>query len=487
VPGLRVARVSRIPHADLDLHLEVGETRPARALERALRDAIVAGRVATGARLPASRGLAADLGIARTTVSEVYAQLAAEGWLESRVGAGTWVAETAPAAPGQAEADAAEPDGRLRPYSGGYPDASLFPRAEWAAAARRAADGATLAELGYPDPRGSLRLRRELASYLRRTRGADASAERIVIGQGFSGLLALTCRAMTAAGARRLAIEEYGHRAHREIAAAAGLELVPVPVDGEGADVTRLGPGIDGVLLTPAHQFPTGVPLSPPRRRAVIAWAQATGGLVIEDDYDGEFRYERRAVGALQAMAPDHVAYIGTASKALTPAVGLAWAVLPKTRLAGVIAQRSVLSEPRDALNQLTLAEFVAAHSASMCGGCAPSTGAAGSGSPHGSPPAFLPPGWPASPRGSRRSSSSPPDPIPSSPSRPGCARACHSRRCTSTRLVRPAIRRRATRRRSSSASAARPPPARCPTLTWRSPRSRNASRPPPLKEATDP
>jgi GntR family transcriptional regulator / MocR family aminotransferase len=355
--------VSRIPHADLDLHLEVGETRPARALERALRDAIVAGRVATGARLPASRGLAADLGIARTTVSEVYAQLAAEGWLESRVGAGTWVAETAPAAPGQAEADAAEPDGRLRPYSGGYPDASLFPRAEWAAAARRAADGATLAELGYPDPRGSLRLRRELASYLRRTRGADASAERIVIGQGFSGLLALTCRAMTAAGARRLAIEEYGHRAHREIAAAAGLELVPVPVDGEGADVTRLGPGIDGVLLTPAHQFPTGVPLSPPRRRAVIAWAQATGGLVIEDDYDGEFRYERRAVGALQAMAPDHVAYIGTASKALTPAVGLAWAVLPKTRLAGVIAQRSVLSEPRDALNQLTLAEFVAAHS----------------------------------------------------------------------------------------------------------------------------
>jgi GntR family transcriptional regulator / MocR family aminotransferase len=363
VPGLSVAGVSRIPHADLDLHLEVGETRPARALERALRDAIVAGRVGTGSRLPTTRGLAADLGIARTTVSEVYAQLAAEGWLESRVGAGTWVAETAPVLPDRVEAEAADPDGKPRPYWGGHPDASLFPLGEWAAAARRAADVATLAELGYSDLRGSLRLRRELASYLRRTRGAEARAERIVIGQGFSGLLALTCRAMAGAGARRLAIEEYGHSAHREIAAAAGLELVPVPVDGEGADVRRLGPGIDGVLLTTAHQFPTGVPLSPSRRRAVIAWAQETGGLVIEDDYDGEFRYERRAVGALQAMAPDQVVYIGTASKALTPAVGLAWAIVPKARLAGLIAQRSVLNEPRDTLNQLTLAEFIAAHS----------------------------------------------------------------------------------------------------------------------------
>jgi GntR family transcriptional regulator / MocR family aminotransferase len=358
-----VAERLRTPHADLDLHLEVGETRPTRALERALRDAIVAGRVATGARLPTTRGLAADLGIARATVSEVYAQLTAEGWLESRVGAGTWVAKTAPTLPDRAETESAEPDDRLRPYGGGYPDASLFPRGEWAAAARRAADVATLAELGYPDLRGSLRLRRELASYLRRTRGAEASTERIVIGQGFSGLLALTCRAMAAAGARRLAVEEYGHSAHRDIAAAAGLELVPVPVDGEGATVTRLGPDIDGVLLTTAHQFPTGVPLSPPRRRAVIAWAQQTGGLVIEDDYDGEFRYERRAVGALQAMAPDHVVYIGTASKALGPAVGLAWAVVPKPRLAGLIAQRSVLDEPRDTLNQLTLAEFIAAHS----------------------------------------------------------------------------------------------------------------------------
>ncbi len=361
VAGLRVAGMSRPSHADLDLHLEVGETRPARALERALRDAIAAGRVSPGGRLPASRGLAADLGIARSTVAEVYGQLAAEGWLESRVGAGTWVAEMA--APGPAGRETTAAGLGPRPYFGGIPDTSLFPRREWAAAARRAADAAASAELGYPDQRGSLRLRQELAGYLRRTRGAQASAERIVIGQGFSGLLTLVCRAMAGAGARRLAVEEYGHAAHREIAAAAGLDLIPLPVDGEGADVARLHPGIDGVLLTPAHQFPTGVPLSPARRRAVTAWARQSGGLVIEDDYDGEFRYDRRAVGALQGMAPGHVIYIGTSSKALAPAVGLGWAVVPQARMAMLLARRPALGEPRDTLNQLTLAEFIAAHS----------------------------------------------------------------------------------------------------------------------------
>jgi GntR family transcriptional regulator/MocR family aminotransferase len=168
---------------------------------------------------------------------------------------------------------------------------------------------------------------------------------------------------MAEAGGRTLAVEEYGHSAHREIAAAAGLDLIPLPVDGEGADVARLRPGIDAVLLTPAHQFPTGVPLSPARRRAVAAWAQQSGALVIEDDYDGEFRYDRRAVGALQGMAPGHVIYIGTSSKALAPAVGLGWAVVPEARMAMLLAQRPVLGEPRDTLNQLTLAEFIAAHS----------------------------------------------------------------------------------------------------------------------------
>jgi GntR family transcriptional regulator/MocR family aminotransferase len=183
-----------------------------------------------------------------------------------------------------------------------------------------------------------------------------------LIGRGFGGLLELACQALAVGGARRLAVEEFGHPEHRDIVAAAGLEVVPLPVDDRGADITQLRGDVSGALLTAAHQFPTGVPLSPDRRRAVIAWAQATGGLIIEDDYDGEFRYDRRAVGALQAMAPDHVLYIGSASKALAPAVGLAWAVPPERFLARMLARRTDLDMPRDVLNQIVLAEFLGAH-----------------------------------------------------------------------------------------------------------------------------
>ena len=360
---------------ELDLHLELGETRPARALERALRDAIVTGRVPAGHRLPPSRSLAADLGIARATVAEVYAQLTAEGWLEARTGAGTWVTATAALLPSPPSAGAAPRNapggadslaggGPARPvrFYGGLPDPSLFPRREWLAAARRAVDAATIADLGYGQARGTARLRDQLAAYLRRTRGVDASADRVVIGQGFGGLLALACRALAAGGARRMAVEEYGHPEHRDIIRAAGLEVVPLPVDDEGADVTLLGSGTGAVLVTASHQFPTGAMLSPARRRAAVAWAKATDGLIIEDDYDGEFRYDRRAVGALQGIAPDHVIYLGTASKALAPAVGLAWAVAPGRLLRPLLAQRADLDQPRDVINQLTLAEFLDVH-----------------------------------------------------------------------------------------------------------------------------
>jgi GntR family transcriptional regulator / MocR family aminotransferase len=395
VTGLSPARVPPATHArlELDLHLDVhldpGETRPARALERALREAIVAGRVPGGHRLPPTRGLAADLGIARTTVSEVYAQLTAEGWLEARVGAGTWVTEAAQAPPpgtgrseppprgsrrpagrpgavtdGVSRADPPGPaaDPRLVNLYGGRADPSRFPRQEWLMATRRALESASVTELGDLDPGGALRLRQQLAVYLARTRGVAATVDRTLIGRGFGGLLALACQALVADGARRMAVEEFGHPEHRDIVTAAGLQIVPLPVDERGADVTGLRGDVDAVLLTAAHQFPVGVPLSPARRRAVTGWAQATGGLVIEDDYDGEFRYERRAVGSLQAMAPGHVLYIGTASKALAPAVGLAWAVSPQGFARRMLACRSELDRPRDALNQLVLAEFLAGH-----------------------------------------------------------------------------------------------------------------------------
>jgi GntR family transcriptional regulator / MocR family aminotransferase len=343
----------------LDVHLELGGTRPARALESALREAIVSGRLPVGHRLPPTRGLATDLGIARATVSDVYAQLVAEGWLESRVGAGTWVARTARAQAGRV-GPAAPPVGGPTLVAGGLPDASTFPRRDWLAAARRALEAATSADLGYTDPAGAPRLREELAGYLRRTRGVAAEPARVLVGHGFGSMLSLLCRTLVAAGARRMAVEEYGHTEHRDIIRAAGLRIVPLPVDQQGAGVDV---GADAVLLTPSHHFPLGVPLSAERRRALIAWARDGGRLVIEDDYDGEFRYDRRSIGALQGIGPDVVAYLGTASKATAPAVGLSWAVVPERWRAPVLRQRAVLDLPHDALNQLTLAEFFAAHS----------------------------------------------------------------------------------------------------------------------------
>jgi GntR family transcriptional regulator/MocR family aminotransferase len=344
----------------LDLHLELGAGGRAAALEHGLRSAITEGRLASGTRLPASRTLAADLGIARNSIADVYAQLTAEGWLEARIGAGTWVSRRA-AEPSSTTPDVAAAAPALLDLRGGIPDASSFPRRAWAAAARYAALNAPAAELGYASDAGAPALRASLAEYLGRVRGVSATADRTIVTRGFGELLSLACRALAAEGGRRVAVEEVGHEAHREIVRAAGLAPVPVRVDAAGAVIDELG-DVDAVLLTAAHQFPMGVPLSPARRRAVVDWAERTGGLVIEDDYDGEFRYDRRAVGALQALAPGHVLYAGTASKSLAPAVALAWAVVPERLLAPLSAQRRRTGATSDVLNQRTLERFIAVH-----------------------------------------------------------------------------------------------------------------------------
>jgi GntR family transcriptional regulator/MocR family aminotransferase len=205
--------------------------------------------------------------------------------------------------------------------------------------------------LGYPDPRGLEPLRAALAGYLARARGVSADPGHILICAGFAHGLAAICRALRADGARTLAVEAYGHQDHRDIAARAGLALAPVPVDRLGA-VIGAASGADAALLTPAHQFPLGVTLHPRRRREVAAW----GGVVIEDDYDGEFRYDRQPVGALQALAPDHVIYAGTASKSLAPGLRLGWLVVPPRLLDAVTAE---LAAGPSGLDQLTLAEFI--------------------------------------------------------------------------------------------------------------------------------
>jgi len=350
----------------LDLHIELAGPRVRASLETALRQAVQTGRLAAGARLPPSRTLAADLGVARNTVADVYGQLVAEGWLTARQGSGTRVAEHPAAERLAADEPAAtvpEP-GEASRYSlkPGFPDLSEFPRAAWLAAARKAVTAAPSGAFGYGDPRGRPELRAALAAYLARARGVRAAPDQIVICSGFTQGLSLLGRVLACSGATAAAVEAYGHRQHREVIETAGLSALPVPVDAHGAAIGQV-PDCAALLLTPAHQFPLGVVLAPERRQRAVAWAARTGTVVIEDDYDGEFRYDRRAVGAMQALAPEHVIYAGTASKTLAPAVRLGWLVVPRRMLADVISAKEHTDRHGSGLDELTLAEFI------NCGG----------------------------------------------------------------------------------------------------------------------
>ncbi|WP_062010570.1 MocR-like pyridoxine biosynthesis transcription factor PdxR [Streptomyces hygroscopicus] len=348
-----------------DLHLDLprgGGTGVRAALIRALRDAVRTGRLAPGTRLPSSRSLAADLGIARNTVADAYGELVAEGWLTARQGSGTRVARRVvppePAPPRTPPLAASRPAYDLRP---GSPDVSAFPRSAWLSAARRALTAAPNDAFDYGRPAGRPELRRVLADYLARARGVRAAPERIVICAGFVQGLALLSRVRAKAGHREVAVESYGLDIHWNVLRGAGLRTVPLPVDRQGARTAELDrlPGTRTVLLTPAHQFPTGVPLVPDRRAAVVDWASRVGGLVLEDDYDGEFRYDRQPVGALQGLDPEHVVYLGTASKSLAPALRLAWMVVPDHLMDDLLAVKGTGEWQSGALDQLTLAEFI--------------------------------------------------------------------------------------------------------------------------------
>ena len=346
----------------LDLHVELTGPRVRAALETALRQAVQTGRLVAGTQLPPSRTLAADLGVARNTVADAYGQLVAEGWLTARQGSGTRVSEH-PAAPHpRAAAPAAMVPGAgealrnsLKP---GLPDLGDFPRTAWLAAARKAMTAAPSAAFGYGDPRGRPELRAALAAYLARARGVRAAADQIVICSGFTQGLSLLGRVLAASGASAVGVEAFGLRQHREVIEAAGLSARPVPVDPLGAVIGEV-PDCAALLLTPAHQFPLGVALAPERRQQAVAWAARTGAVIIEDDYDGEFRYDRRAIGAMQALAPEHVIYAGTASKTLAPAVRLGWLVVPRRMLADVVSARNRTDRHGSSLDELTLAEFI--------------------------------------------------------------------------------------------------------------------------------
>ncbi|MFD8787159.1 PLP-dependent aminotransferase family protein [Kitasatospora sp. NPDC059599] len=349
-----------------DLHLDLPATGGRRAaLMTALREAIRSGRLAPGTRLPPYRVLAADLGLARNTAAEAYAELVAEGWLTARQGSGTAVAERAePVPPTRARRPSPRP-GPRHDLRQGQPDAASFPRTAWLAAARRALTAAPNEAFGPGDPQGRRELRTVLADYLARARGVRTDPDRIVVCSGFAHALRLlfdgAWPVLPPAENGPLAVEAYGLGFHRGLLAAAGVTAVPLPIDEQGALVEELAQSADvrTALLTPAHQFPTGGPLHPGRRAAVVDWARGRGGLVLEDDYDGEFRYDRQPVGALQGLDPERVVYLGSASKSLTPALRLGWMVLPDHLVDRVLAAKGEREGWASALDQLTLAEFI--------------------------------------------------------------------------------------------------------------------------------
>jgi GntR family transcriptional regulator / MocR family aminotransferase len=331
-----------------------------RQIETSIREAIRAGRLPRGSSLPPTRMLAADLGISRGVVVEAYQQLAAEGYLTSRAGGYTQVA-AGPAPPAAAPHPAGEPKPAID-LSYGRADVSSFPRAAWLRAIRSALTDAPNEVFGYLTGRGVPQLRTSLAEYLNRVRGTVAEPAHMVICTGYAQGVTLLLGVLAAAGAKRLALEDPSSNDDALPAArAAGLEVVGIPVDGDGIRVDLLrASGADAVILTPSHQWPTGSVLSAPNRAAVIRWATERGAIIIEDDYDAEYRYDRTPVGALQGLAPGHVVYAGSASKTLAPGLRLGWFVLPDHLTEPMAVAKIAADRGSPALEQVALAEFIA-------------------------------------------------------------------------------------------------------------------------------
>jgi GntR family transcriptional regulator/MocR family aminotransferase len=326
-------------------------------LERRLRAAIRDGRLAAGARLPSTRGLAAELGVSRGVVTSAYDQLAAEGYLETRQGAPVRVAEGVRAQPPRPPAPPLEPRFAYD-FTPGLPDLAGFPRDRWLRSVRAAWRETALDAVGYGDPRGAPELRKGLADYLGRVRGAAADPEHLIVCTGFRQGLALTSRWLRANGTDRVALEDPGWHAQRLIIEEAGLEVTPIPVDQDGIDVTALHQsGADAVVVTPAHQFPGGALLGAQRRAALIEWAERGDRLIIEDDYDAELCRER--VGSLQGLAPDRVLYIGSASKRLTPGMRLGWMLPPSWLSWALITAKAIEDAGSEVAGQPALADFI--------------------------------------------------------------------------------------------------------------------------------
>lgn len=344
----------------VDLHLDL---RPddsigrRRGLAEALRSAVRSGRLRAGDRLPPYRSLAADLGLSRGTVAAVYQELIAEGWLAARQGSGTTVADVlSDRHAGSAPHAAPSPDPVYRhDFQLGQPTPALFPRTDWIAATRRAVAAAPDSAFAAGHAQGYRPLREALARYLARVRGVRTTADNIVVTTAVSHVAELLGRTLGGS----IAVESYGLQLHGRLLERGGAQTIPIPIDEGGLQVDRLPDGLTAVLCTPTHQFPTGVALEPGRRSALLEHARRTGMLVLEDDYDGELRYDRDPIGALQSLAPDLVLYLGSASKSLSPAVRIAWMVVPDRLLDSVIAAKGPREGTASIVDQMIFADLI--------------------------------------------------------------------------------------------------------------------------------
>jgi GntR family transcriptional regulator/MocR family aminotransferase len=338
-----------------------GPERLGRQIEDQLRRAIRDGALRPDARVPSTRDLADQLGVSRRVVVDAYAQLAAEGYLNLRQGARPRVSKAAVRA---REVTAPSPDPVLPPrfdLRPCMPDVSMFPRRLWLRSVGEALRKMTDDDLGYGDPRGVPLLRSALADYLGRSRGVVCGPDQILITNGYTQGLGLVCQALAEHGARRIALEDPSNPEDRPLVARAGLEPVPIPVDGRGLRIDQLArSGADAVVLTPAHQHPTGVVLSGSRRTELLAWLRERQAVAIEDDYDAEYRYDRAAVGALQGLDPDRVVYAGSLSKTIAPALRIGWLAVPAGLLDAVCAAKLCADRGTDRIEQHALADFLA-------------------------------------------------------------------------------------------------------------------------------
>jgi GntR family transcriptional regulator / MocR family aminotransferase len=339
-------------------------------LESGLRAAIRSGRLRANEKLPSTRELSRGLGISRGMVVDCFDQLQAEGYLVARGGSATRVSPTVQRSPRDAPSPgkAATPSHASQPmprlvadFLPAVPDLASFPRTDWARATADVCRDAPTAAFGYGDPRGNQRLREVLASYLSRVRGAAADAECVVVCTGFAQGLNLAIASLAALGVDRVAFEDPGYDETGRIAAGlAGVQLVPVPVDEEGVHVEAIAAAqVQAVVISPAHQWPTGVVLSPQRRQALTNWALHSDGWVIEDDYDAEFRYDRDPVGMVQGLDPERVINIGTVSKSLAPTLRLGWLLCPPGLVEAIAELKVRADRGSPGLEQLVLARLI--------------------------------------------------------------------------------------------------------------------------------